>query len=279
MKHHPIFQSFESVDCIGTGKHIFDFLGVATDTAFKRSWERFSIKEGSTYRASTPSVNEHYFDWIAVLESVAACSGTFRMAELGAGWGPWLMRALKAAEQKPSIGSVQLLGVEADPTHFEWMNQHFTDNNVLPTAHTLLHGAVASERTILKFPKIENPDEDYGASLRHVYGDREFVEVQSYPLDWILNRFDGPVDFLHSDIQGAEYEVFPPFMDLLGKKVKRLMVGTHISTEKHDGLLELFQESGWRTIYAFPRNEESQTEFGPVKFGDGFLYLQNEKLT
>jgi FkbM family methyltransferase len=275
MKHHPIFETFQRAKSIGTGKHIFDFLGVATDVTYKKGWEKYAVRIGAEYTSNYPVVNEHYFDWIALLQCVRAASGTFRMAELGAGWAPWLVRAAFAARQVPAIKQIELVGVEADPTHFSWMKAHFLDNKLNPEQYHLLHGAVAENSIPLRFPKIDNPDEDYGASLNTVTKNKEYVEVQGYPLTDVLDRFTGPVNFLHMDIQGAEYDVIPKAMDLLKAKVKAIMVGTHISLEKHNELHQMFLDYDWQPVMVFPRNREVDTDFGKVTFGDGFAFYRN----
>lgn len=275
MNHHPIFPNFNRTKIIGTGRHTFDFLGIATDASFKKGWEKHAIKSGQEYTADYPPLNEHYFDWIALLSCVSKASGTFRMAELGAGWAPWLVRSVFAARQVSAINKVELLAVEADPTHYQWVKEHFLENQLRPNDYHLIHGAVSGTSTILKFPKIENPDEDYGASLRNVSGNSEFIEVQGYPLESLLNKFSGPLDFLHIDIQGAEYDVIPQSMELLKTNVKAIMIGTHISSEKHEYLRELFLKNNWQPIMIYPRNAEVTTEYGVVNFGDGFLFLRN----
>ena len=278
MQHHPIFEKFEAVSVTGTGKHVFDFLGVATDASFKKGWEKWAIEKGRSYLSGYPPVNEHYFDWITLLQSVDRASGTLRIAELGAGWAPWLVRGAVAAKQRPQITDVQLLGVEADPVHHRWIRQHFIDNTMLSSSHSIIHGAVSDQAEILRFPKVTNPDEDYGASLRNANNAEAFIEVQGYTLDDIIGRFDGPIDFLHSDIQGAEYDVFPDNMDLMRAHVKHFMVGTHISNDKHHEFEELFKSHGWEVEMSYPRMALSKTEYGDVHFGDGFLFFRNPDL-
>jgi len=275
MQHHPIFDKFEPQSVVGTGEYMFDFLGAATDVAFKKGWEKRAIPKGRRHTYDYPPVNEHYFDWITLLQAVDKASGTLRIAELGAGWGPWLVRGALAAKQRANITDVQLLAVEADPTHYGWIKKHFMDNAILPSSHHIIHGAVAAAPQIFKFPKIDNPDEDYGASLQAAQSAQDYIEVQGYTLPDLISRFDGPIDFMHADIQGAEYDVFPPNMDLMKKHVKYFMVGTHLANSKHDEFEALFKSRGWKVEMSFPRMQLSATEYGDVQFGDGFLFLKN----
>lgn len=279
MTHHPIFETFQRKKCTATGQHIFDFLGVATDVRYKAGWSQHAVKNGSPISPPYPMVNEHYFDWIAMLKCVRNASGVFRMAELGAGYAPWLVRAVFAARQTGDVERFELVGVEADATHFEWTLEHFRDNGLSPSDYHLLHGAVSPEPALLRFPKIPNPDEDYGASVKRVQPNTlDYVEVQGYTLDDLLSRFSGPVDFVHIDIQGSEYDVIPQGMELLKTNVKAIMVGTHLSQEQHLQMYQLFNEQGWIEQMVFPRNEEVTTEFGVVKFGDGFQYWRNPRM-
>jgi methyltransferase, FkbM family len=275
MNHHPIYTRFERKRCIGTGRHVFDFLGVATDCRFKKGWEKHALGIGEERVPNYPPVNEHYFDWIALLTCVSRGYDTFRMGELGAGWAPWLVRAAFATRQNPRIKSIELLGVEADPTHYLWMRDHFLDNGLNPNHFHLLHGAVAPAHGTLRFPKILNPDEDYGASIRAATNSSDYIEVPGYTLFDLLDRFSGPVDFLHMDIQGAEYDVVPAAMGTLKARVKAIMIGTHISNRLDLEMKALFLEHGWKPEMIFPRNEEVITEYGIVKFGDGFQFWVN----
>jgi FkbM family methyltransferase len=152
------------------------------------------------------------------------------------------------------------------------------DNDLSPDEFQLLHGAVSRAPGTLRFPRISNPSEDYGASTHAVGKNSEYVEVRGYTLPELLGKFSGPVDFVHMDIQGAEYDVIPTGMELLKSKVKAIMVGTHLSQEGHFELQNLFQKSGWQPLMLYTRNEEVETEFGRVKFGDGFLSFRNPSI-
>ena len=152
------------------------------------------------------------------------------MAELGAGWGPWLVRGAFAARQQPEISTVELLGVEADPTHFAWMRQHFSDNGLNPDAHTLLNAAAAGWAGTVSFPVNENPDDDYGTSIASAARAARTITVPAHTLPDLLGRFSGPVDFLHVDIQGAEYEALPSAMDAMTAQVRSVMMAPILQT-------------------------------------------------
>ncbi|WP_415918891.1 FkbM family methyltransferase [Tateyamaria sp. SN6-1] len=276
--HDPIFDRFERVTTTGTGAHMHDFVGAITRVAFKSAWTKYAVPEGQAVTPGYPPKNEHYLDWIATLRAVDKAQGTFRMAELGAGWAPWLVSAALAARQKPEITALELVGVEADPQHYEWMRDHMLDNGIDPGSQSTIFGAASNSSDMLRFPVIDNPDVNYGASLRAVYGDVPFIEVPGVILETVLNKFSGPVDFLHVDIQGAEYDLIPAEMDLLTEHVKSIMVGTHIDMQKHDDLAALFRDAGWVEAMNFERNSLNQTPYGQIKFDDGFLLFTNPAL-
>lgn len=275
MMHHPIFYQFERVTSTGSGKHIFDFIGSCTQVAFKHGWEKHALPLEKQKTPNLPPVNEHYFDWIATLQAVNNATETFRMAELGAGYAPWLARAALACRQRDKIKSFEFVAVEADPTRYEWTKQNLSDNGLDPEDYHVLKGAVSDEGGILRFPAVDNPDEDYGTSLRAANTSEAFIEVQSFSLAQVLDYFSGAVDFIHVDIQGAEYDTLPPNMDLLKTKVKTIMIGTHVKNELHHWIADVFQDAGWRETMNFTRNELVNTEYGDVQFGDGFLLFEN----
>ncbi len=278
MTHHPIFSRFDRAKSTGTGHHVFDFIGTRTNAAFRRGWSQHATAMGVAIQPPLPPANEHYFDWVATLTAVDRCRGTFRMAELGAGWAPWLTRAALAARQRPAIRALELVAVEAEAVHYQWVKQHLEDNGVGGAAIHALHGAIAPRAGTIRFPKVNNPDEDYGASTRAARVGTDYVEVQAYTLEQVLQRFTGPVDLVHVDVQGAEYEVLPLAMPLLRSRVKSIMIGTHISLELHRQIARAFLHEGWREVFNFDRGALCRTEFGDVQFGDGFLLFDNPDL-
>ena len=276
MSHHPIFESFSRTEAETSGLHVYDFLGGATRVAYNRGWASHAPAAGKKMTPGFPPPNEHYLDWIALLTAVSKASGTFRMAEFCAGWAPWLARGALAAKQKGMAS--QLLAVEADPTHFAWVREHFEDNGIDPAAHQLIQGAVSDKPETLRFPVIADPDVNYGASLKVGETTAETIDVRGYTIDEILAKFDGPLDFLHIDIQGAEYDAVPPHLDLIGDRVRAIMIGTHFKDELHDGLVDQLSAAGWTERLNLGRNRDNDTPWGPIRTNDGFLWFENPRL-
>jgi len=279
MHHDPIFAEFESVEVEADGASVYDFLGVSTHARFKKGWSKFVPPAGKKFSAKLPVLNEHYLDWVVVLESVACARGTYRVVELGAGWGSWSSVALAACRQKEVIRSVEAVAIEADYTHWQWMEEHFRANRLLDHGVELLHGAIAAQSGEVSFPVIENPDEDYGASTRNVVASPKNVTVKAYTIEDILDQLSGPADFMHIDIQGAEYDTVPNSLDALSEKVKSVLVGTHISADHHRSMVNLFEDAGWHIRMNYERGRFSQTPYGPIQIGDGVMVAKNPKFS
>lgn len=275
---HPIFSEFQPVSVEASGRHIYDFLGVSTRAAFKRGLSKFALRKGLKSPPSLPAKDEHYLDWIVVLTAVSRARGAFRMAECGAGWAPWLVRAAHASRQRPAITGLELVGIEADVVHYGWMVDHFRDNDMDPHDHHLILGAVNASSGTVKFPVIAEPDADYSAGLAAAAASAETVEVRGWSLPETLDMFSGPLDLLHLDIQAAEYDVIPPALADLKRRVKSVMINTHISDAKHKGLTDMFLADGWTPTMALPRNTSNATPWGEIKTADGFLWLDNPQL-
>jgi hypothetical protein len=85
------------------------------------------------------------------------------------------------------------------------------------------------------------------------------------------------VDFLESDIQQSEILVFPPFIDVLRKKVRRILIGTH-GRDVHNALHELFARNGWEIVFSYEPNATHKSALGPFVTNDGVLTVTNPDL-
>jgi FkbM family methyltransferase len=224
-----------------------DFLGVRTRVAYLPSdYARLSgAIEGppGTERVRLHEIGE----WIGTLRSVleARSRNSLVVVELGAGWGPWLAAAAKAAERL-GITNVSLAGVEGSSDHFRFMQQHFRDNGLDPDSHLLIHGVVGTEDGTAQFPTLADPSADWGAMANY---DRQsntpgYEQVRCVALTTLVNRLP-PIDLIHCDIQGAEYEVLAAARPALAARVRRVIVGTHSRRIEAD-LLDLFADLGWQ---------------------------------
>jgi hypothetical protein len=76
----------------------------------------------------------------------------------------------------------------------------------------------------------------------------EIKLVSAITLRELLRPFER-IDYLEADIQQSEIVVFPPFIDLLRKKVRRIHIGTH-GKDVHWTLHDLFAENGWEIVFS-----------------------------
>jgi FkbM family methyltransferase len=265
------------------------FLGnIARADYWAFSKDQRAIYDGERFHVfSTPSFDDNLFDWIVMLEAVADGEGPFAMAALGAGWGRWLVAAAFASRQA-GRAPLQLIGVEAEPTHFAWMREHFQDNGLDPAEHELIHAAAARESGHAWF-YFGRPDSWYGQSI--VRDDRLEHQTEIGEADYngervrLVRTVDfaelasrrARIDYLHMDIQGAEFEFLSSAPEMLNAKVKRVLVGTH-SAEIEENLRRLFDGLAWRCQYDVPMGGEVLVNDEVVTVGDGVQVWINPAL-
>jgi FkbM family methyltransferase len=224
-----------------------------------------------------PSVDEEYFEWIALLSAVATAGDRFCLAELGAGWGRWMAAAAALCRQRGL--PFTLIGVEAEPSHYEWIRMVFRDNDIDPDGHHLLCGAVADRdcaEVLLSGP--DPPEKVWGhrtvrpeelPQWESLPGYRT-TKVPGFSLATILAPCQH-VDLVDVDIQGVECDVLAPAFETLNAKVSAVHVGTHsVGTRSTDApVRRLFKRHGWLNAFMYHSHSEARTRFGRVRFVDG----------
>ena len=241
-------------------------------------------------RGAYPLHDEHVLDWLPLLQAVLASRDVFRMVALGAGWGRWLSGGAFAARQRGL--RFELTGIEAEPTHFGWMQQHMIDNGIPMDCCRLIHGAASPSTEPCWFP-IENPAW-YGQSIVPVSepsGDNTRLEavrhgsqlqqVRAVPIEEALLE-DRPVDYLHMDIQGTEYDFIARDAQRLTRLVRMVNIGTH-SESIERRLRKVFEEMQWIRLYDVGLGTSAQVmlddaSVARVEFGDGVQVWRNPHL-
>jgi FkbM family methyltransferase len=198
------------------------------------------------------------------------------------------MNAAAAARQRDRL-AIHLVGVEAEPTHFRWMQQHLSDNSVNAASLTLIEAAVAAEPGRVRF-HVGEPSAWYGQAidlspsnpeprpsllkrLRPFLGrpaqrdERAIVDVRAVTLPSILQDLRR-VDLIDIDVQGVEADVLESAEDGLSKKVKRVHVGTH-DADNERRLRTLFGRLGWDNLNDYACGSEADTPWGRITFQDG----------
>jgi len=265
-RHHSVFANFhpEPPAVVGEG-FVADFLGTVKRTDFDPFPHTMSLE-----------FNEEYFEWVDVLEAVVEAEGSFTMLELGAGFGRWLVRAARAVRQYHGDIPTLLVGVEADPTHFQWMVQNFRDNGLDPAAHQLIEAAVDAREGEVRF-LVDSPYAQWG---QHIIRDPQVVASSRVVSAVALARLLKPlamVDLIDLDVQGAEAAVLEGAADLLDSRVRRVHVGTH-SRGIEQSLRRLFSMRGWQSLNDFCCFAKARTQWGRISFGDGVQTWLNPRL-
>jgi len=218
-----------------------DIYGIRTRIA--SLWPAMEVQDGSLWGVPIPG-NWHWdtTEWIGLMRSVLEARDTYRIMELGAGWGPAAVGGGVLARLR-GIEDIKLTAVEADPHHFKCLKQHLVDNHFSPNQYEIFEAAVGDRNGSAEWPDTPDTWAEYGN--RPIEG-RTFkrthtVKVLSFR-DLLLAQPQW--DLVHVDIQGAEVEVCRSALDVLNKRVARVCIGTH-SRKIEGDLIELFAENAW----------------------------------
>jgi FkbM family methyltransferase len=227
-------------------------------------------------------------EWIGVMKTAITAKNRYVAMEWGAGWAPWLIAGAKAA-QHLGITDIRLYGVEADPSHFDAMRQHFLDNGFAPADHVLLQAAVGMADGSAQWPA--EPD------ARNQWGARPIREGSGQDIDYLCERVDHFIevkilqarqlvlreatwDMVHIDIQGWEGEVCRSCIDALSARVKWIVIGIHSRIQDAE-LLQIFHGAGWILAHEKPtrfRYRPSQVNFEAMVTADGTQVWRNPRL-
>jgi FkbM family methyltransferase len=241
--------------------------------------------------AKYPFQDEHVLDWIPLLEAVLSSGPLFRMAALGAGWGRWLTAGAFAAAQTQR--TAQLTGVEAEPEHFAWMEEHMRDNNIDPRCVRMLNAAASPSPEPCWFP-VASPAwygqsivaasraDEQGAGEERVVDGVRLRRVASVTIEDLLPD-DATVDYLHMDIQGTEYDFLARDPERLTRCVRVVNIGTHSEIIERR-LRTLFHSLGWQCEYDIALGSTAELRVdgnvvGQVPFGDGVQVWTNPVLS
>jgi FkbM family methyltransferase len=194
-------------------------------------------------------------EYVALVDAVDRAAGSFCAVELGAGWGPWLALAGVLCRDK-GLRPVTLVGVEGLPSRFALLRKHLALNGLLDEEKVpgqagevrLFQGAVAVDEKELFFP--DAPVTDMGTAAAASADEKDYrgashkmIKVATYTLPTILDGLER-VDFMHFDVQGAEFDLVAANLPLLRQRVGSLMIATH-SRVIEGRLIDLLLGEGW----------------------------------
>lgn len=203
-------------------------------------------------------------EWASALRTIRQAKDTYRIVELGCGWGCWLTNMGVAARHEGL--DVDLIGVEGNDLHLVNADATLRLNGFTSDDFTLHHGVAAPHEGTALFPSADAvltrwngkavfyPDAETLAAAR---ADPSVQVLDCYPLEK-LGKGE-VIDLLHIDIQGAEVEYMRGNLDSAGTYVKRILIGTH-SRSIEGALMDLFLDAGWRL-------EMERPAITPVAYG------------
>lgn len=300
----PVFKNFDRTasklldDSHGGGD--INFLGVhipLSVDALRYQGEYWSGRTSHHWPGDPflPSpLHEDYFEYVDLLYSICNSKNHFQMAEIGAGYGRWILNASEAIKRyiPKKISSAFFLGFEADPERTKFFHEMMKINNVENNSYELIEKIVVSKKIKNKKDKLpfiinKNSASKFGGMTVDDYRDNQsgrksisnedWVKIKDLPTDTLLDSCSkyGVFDFMNFDIQNAEIDVIPGSIDYLNHYVKLVHIGTHSLLA--DELVEkTFLDAGWRPRWAFNWQSKIKTPFGqPLSFRDGVFSFEN----
>lgn len=293
--HHPIFGLFPPFAGPTERGFTLDFLGAYTNA----SW--FCDKTNGAYRLHYPSrenlchlseqwedsaiiqteypiIDEEYFEYIDVLDSVIQAKANFTMIEVGAGYGHWSVTAFKALSylrrrHKVDVMDWHFIAIEPEPFHFSWTQKHFRRNGIDKSKSTFLNCGLGEDGTWGYMTK--NSPYRYGAAI-HATEKANAYKFRLISLNTVLSSLDH-CDLLDVDIQGAEARELSRAIDIIDNKVYKIHVGTH-GAGAHKNVFDLFDGRGWINVNDIPRSPSYQHQlYGGIKMLDGVQTWINPK--
>lgn len=224
--------------------------------------------------SSAPGLKgEGYIELQVFLNLVKSLKGHVNFLELGAGRGDWCMALAGTVDFNlidHEITSYQCVGVEAEPTHYDWMKTHFEEQEINAIS---VYGAISPYDGECQFYSVVDPASNYGQSVR----DDGNITVPCYTVDTLISKYGlDKVDIMHVDVQGAEYGMFQGMENTLKTgSVKYMIIGTH-KPEFNNKIIKCVRPYGYRSLFSVEcHGGQCSSPFGDVLFPvDGLLVLE-----
>ena len=244
-KNHPFFNYTSTFDAIEIIRR-HGAANVTTDPSYLTNYLGVRVSpsvcpamlQGRAGEIEPPPIPGNWHadiaEFAAVLRSVELAKETFTMAELGCGWGCWMNNAGTAAKR---LGlKVSLMGIEGDKGHIAFATELLSVNGFLPEEVKIFWGISAAERGLALFPRQALAGSSWG--LKPIFNaDAEtrakaleagtHDELPMIPLSDLMDTERPKLDLLHIDIQGGEADLVHNSLDLIGNRVRYMVIGTH----------------------------------------------------
>jgi hypothetical protein len=267
-------------------------------------------------RRPTIEDGEGWFEAVNQVEAARASGDRFTMITLGACYGAQAVGSHLALKKINPSARSKLVAVEPEPVNLQWVARHMADNGIDPDDQWLVGSAISDTNKPVFFPvgapgsgaqncystNEDNARKNYvqdlidsgrteealrnlllhnttGLTKDLVPGSNmnaEITVMSAVTLADVLAPFE-MVDFLEVDIQQSEVIVFPPYMDLVTRKVRRVHIGTH-GMDAHLLMVQLFRSRGWEVVFDFAPNGSYETSIGKFDTNDGVFSAVNPRL-
>lgn len=287
MNHHPVFPALS---------HVARF---APDSSLIVLSEPATTQDQITTGQVGPPLNEEYFEWIDLFESLRAARDRYVMIEVGAGYGRWGIAAGRLAKGL-GLRDIDLRFIEAEPQHAAWAREHIQANGLGDVNIHVIEGAICYTGKPVQFA-IDLEKENLEA---HSWYGQMIVDWESPPpteelyFGKVVHRSPGGygqivvdpvtfesvatdlsyIDLVDMDIQGAERELVQNAIQTLTEKVRIVHIGTH-GHDIEDHIRAIFGEHGWTPRWDFACHGEHETPFGSTSFQDGVQSWANPRFS
>ena len=188
-------------------------------------------------------------EWAAALRSVALARGSYRIVELGCGWGCWITNMGVAARSRGL--QLDLIGIEGDRNHLAHARDTLALNGFAETEYRLVHGVAGPRAGEAIFPDPAAGEAHWGGAPEFYPDPARLAEARATPGLQVLecHTLDdlaggGPIDLLHIDIQGGEAEYVAGNAEAMARRVRRVLIGTH-GRAIEGALFAHFEAQGW----------------------------------
>ncbi|MDD5146088.1 MAG: FkbM family methyltransferase [Candidatus Pacebacteria bacterium] len=202
-----------------------------------------------------------------------------KMFELGAGAGRESLALAGVVDFNLVSGvggkTYRCLAVEAEPTHYRWIVEHFEKQNI---KGEVVHGAVSDKSGYVSFDVSLDPATFYGQAVV----DNGGYQVRSFTVDELIEKYNFPkVNIVHLDVQGSELKVMLGAENSIKKSlIDYWIIGTH-ERYLEEEIIKFCKEFYDIILYIPQKSGLIKHSFYGMVFipQDGLLILRNKKLS
>lgn len=243
-----IVRSHEAKDRKAVPDRLVNYLGVKIDPAFLPAV--LTGMEGQVEDIPIPA-NWHadMAEWAAALRAVDLARETFRVLELGCGWGCWLLNTGVAARNRGL--DVALIGAEGDRGHVAFAERGCAENGFRPDQVQIHHGIVGSKAGTALFPRQAEAGISWGLEPIFDATPNQIAEAEAgdrYDVLPVLTldalSAGNRIDLVHIDIQGGEADFIEGCLSELSRLAAYIVIGTH-SRQIEGRIMAMMLAAGW----------------------------------